>query len=77
MNGASPLRALHVEQDGRVRMPLQHILRERHQLPVGVDRVARARDHAQAIAVTVECEAQPCKSTATAALTKWSHGPDS
>ena len=49
--------ALHVVDDGGARVLLQHVGRVEHQLPVGEDHLAVARDHAQPVAVPIESQA--------------------
>ena len=51
-------RALHVVDDLGARLARQHVLREQHQLPVGIDDAAVRRDHAEPVAVAVEGESQ-------------------
>ena len=52
------LRGLHVEDDPRAGLALEHIGGEQDQLPIGIDDLAVLRDDAQAIAITVEREAE-------------------
>ena len=49
--------ALHVVDDGGAGILLQHVGRIEHQLPVGEDHLAVARDHAQPVAVPIEGQA--------------------
>jgi hypothetical protein len=51
------LAALHVKDDGSTLVALEDVARKQHDLPVGVDDVAPARDHAQAVAVAVKGQA--------------------
>ena len=51
-------RALHVVHDHRAGIAIQHVGGEQHQQPVGVDDLALAGDHAQAVAVAVEGDAE-------------------
>ncbi|MCY1519386.1 hypothetical protein D9M68_541360 [compost metagenome] len=50
--------ALHVVDDGGARIAFQHVAGEQHQLAVRPDDLAGLRDHAQAVAVAVERQAQ-------------------
>ncbi|MNM38743.1 hypothetical protein D3C81_495070 [compost metagenome] len=50
--------ALHVVDHHRARIAHQHVGGEQHQQTVGVDDLAFARDHAEAIAITIERNAE-------------------
>ena len=56
--GLEQARALHVVNDGRAWVAREHVLRVEHQLPVRVDDLPVFGDHADAVAVAVEGEAQ-------------------
>src|SRR3546814_6341008 len=50
--------ALDVEQDHRARVAFEHVGGEQHQQAVGEDVLAVAGDHAEAVAIAVEGDAQ-------------------
>ena len=51
-------RAFDIVNDGRAGIAAEHIHGKQHQQTIRVDDFTRARDNAQAIAVTVECQAK-------------------
>ena len=56
--GGQAAGALHVVHDHRTRVALQHVGGEQHQQTVRIDVLARPGDHAQAVAVAIEGDAE-------------------
>ena len=52
------LRALHIKQDGALRHTAEYVLRKKLHLAIGVNGFAILCDDAQAIAITIKCQAE-------------------